>query len=271
MRKLITQLSRVGALRRSVQILQLHKLANLVLRRRPFVKILPESGVVYRATSLESIPLAVEMFERGITYDQEFLRSLGPIQTFADLGCNVGYFTCLLAHINRDRSLKGLMVDANPQVVKEAAWHARANNLREVAAVHGIVGEPSPNGEAMFYVYESSICSASAPVGEAHADLKGEWKPTTVPCVVIEKLWREKFGETRCNLLKVDIEGSEMKFLQTEQSFLRQVDSILLEWHKWRVQLPEIEAHLHQHGFQRTKIFEEDKSMGTCFFDRKGN
>src|SRR5437867_1322394 len=147
MRKLIAYLSRFGVLRRFVQVLHLHKLANLVLRYRPLRKCLPGSTVVYRATSLESIPLAVEMFEKGVTYDRAFLQSLRPIDTFADLGCNVGYFTCLLADLNRGTQIKGLMIDANPQVVTEAAWHAQANHLDQVYALHGIVGEPSPSGE----------------------------------------------------------------------------------------------------------------------------
>jgi FkbM family methyltransferase len=268
MRRFISYLSKFRALRRLVQILQLHKLANFVLRFRPLVKKLPNSGTVYRATSLESIPLAVEMFEKGVTYDRLFLKSLGPIQTFADLGCNVGYFTCLLADLNPGRTLKGLMIDANASVVQEARWHAEANRLNEVYASQGIVGEPSPTGEAQFYVYESSICSSSKPLGEMQANLKGVWTEVKVPCVVVEKVWQEKFRDLRCNLLKIDVEGSEMKFLQTEEGFLERVDSILLEWHKWQVQLPEIEAFLKKRGFALVKVFEEDPTMGTCFFRR---
>ncbi|HMC28908.1 MAG TPA: FkbM family methyltransferase [Verrucomicrobiae bacterium] len=268
MRKLIAYLSRFAVLRRTVQVLRLHKLANLMLRYCPLVKRLPGSNIVYRASSLESIPLAVEMFEKGLTYDRAFLQSLGPIDTFADLGCNVGYFTCLLADLNPGRQMKGLMIDANPQVVKEAAWHAQANQLREVYALHGIVGEPSPAGEGQFYLYESSICSAAQPPDADHANLKGVWTEVKVTCISLEKAWREKFGDSRCNLLKVDIEGSEMQFLQSEGKFLQLVDSIVLEWHKWRVQLPDIQALLKGHGFKLVKVFEEDASMGTCCFRR---
>src|SRR6266850_2994171 len=268
MRKLISRLSRIAVLRRIVQLARLHHVANFALHHRPLVKKNPGSGVLYRASSLESIPLAVEMFDQGLTYDQTFLRGLGPIETFADLGCNVGYFTCLLAHLNPGQRLRGLMVDANPDVVREAAWHAEANQLTEVYAMHGIVGEPSPTGQSQFYVYESSICSSSQPLNNSQANLKGVWTEVKVPCLLVEKVWLEKFGNARCNLLKIDIEGSEMKFLKSEQTFLARVDSILLEWHKWSVQLPEIEAFLKGYGFDQIKVFEEDQSMGTCFFRR---
>ena len=266
MRQLISKLSRSAFLRRLVQVLRLHKVGNWWLRHFPLMRKMPGSGIIYRATRLESIPLAVEMFEKGNLYDAEMLPQ--NFTTFADLGCNVGYFTCLLADVNPGRQIKGLMIDANPQVVKEAAWHAQANQLREVYALHGIVGEPSPSGEGQFYLYESSICSAAQPPDANHANLKGVWTKVKVPCISLEKAWREKFGDSRCNLLKVDIEGSEMQFLQSEGQFLRLVDSIVLEWHKWRVQLPEIQALVKGHGFKIVKVFEEDASMGTCCFRR---
>src|SRR6266571_3902008 len=118
MRRLITWLSRFAFLRRAIQRLHLHDLSNWWLGHFPTIKRLPESGVVYRASRLESIPLAVEMFEKGNLYDASLLPP--AFQTFADLGCNVGYFTCWLAHLAKGRQLKGLMLDANSEAVEEA-------------------------------------------------------------------------------------------------------------------------------------------------------
>src|SRR5438552_8626459 len=159
MRHLISWLSRFGGLRRLVRGLGLHTLGNWWLRRFPLVKRLPGSGIIYRATRLESIPLAVEMFEKNALYDPALLPK--DFTTFADLGCNVGYFTCWLAQLAQGRKIKGLMLDANPEAVKEAQWHAQANGLREVFALHGILGEASPTGAVDFYLYESNICSTS--------------------------------------------------------------------------------------------------------------
>src|SRR5687767_7371513 len=97
MRKLITSISRSAAARECVKALRLHVLANAWLRRHPVIRRLDGSGVVYRATRLESIPLAQEMFEKGALYDAALLPK--NFTTFADLGCNVGYFTCWLAHL----------------------------------------------------------------------------------------------------------------------------------------------------------------------------
>src|ERR1041385_2072222 len=142
MRRLITGLSRSAFLRKTVKGLRLHQLANAWLRSLSAQKRLPDSGVVYRATRLESIPLAVEMFEKGNLYDASLLPK--DFTTFADLGCNVGYFSCWLMHLACGRKLRGIMLDANPQAVEEARWHARANAMPEVFGIHGIAGEGKP-------------------------------------------------------------------------------------------------------------------------------
>lgn len=267
MRQLISKLSRSALLRRLVRLLRLHKLGNRWLRRFPLVKRLPGSGVIYRATRLESIPLAVEMFEKGNLYNASKLPA--AFTTFADLGCNVGYFTCWLAHLARGRKLRGLMLDANPDAVQEARWHARANGWDEVFGLHGIVGESGKDGTVDFFLYESNICSTSQMPDLVAMGLQGAWTKIQVPCVSLEENWRRHFGDSRCQLLKIDIEGSELSFLEAEQPFLDRVDAILLEWHKWRVQLPDVQELLARHGFALVEIFEEDRNMGTCLLERR--
>lgn len=263
---MISRLSRSALLRRIVRVLQLHRVANAWLRRFPLVRRLPGSGVIYRAVRLESIPLARDMFGGAHLYNASLLSK--DFSTFVDLGCNVGYFTCWLAHLARGRRLKGLMIDANPETVAEAQWHAQANGWTEVFAVQGLVGEGRPGDFAEFYLYESNICSMSQVPDAAKTGLQGRWERIRVPCVSVEQLWRERFGETRCHLLKVDVEGSELAFLKAEQSFLALVDGLLVEWHKWRVSLDELREFLQTHGFDYVRTLDETDQMGTAFFRR---
>lgn len=265
MRKFISWLSRSATARRFVQVLRLHRVANAWLRRFPLVKRLPGSAVIYRATRLESIPLAQEMFDKGVLYDAALLPP--NFTTFADLGCNVGYFTCWLAHLAQGRKLKGLMLDANPNAVSDAQWHAQANGMNEVFAIHGIVGEGS-GGSANFYLYESNICSTSELPDVEKMGLKGKWEKISVPHVSVEEHWRKHFNGTRCHVLKIDVEGSEMNFLRAEESFLDLVDSIIIEWHNWRVTLADVRAFLEPRGFRYLKTVEENEQMGTAVFAR---
>ena len=266
MRQLITSLSRAAWARRLVQLIGLHRVGNAWLRAFPMIKRLPGSGVTYRATRLESIPLAVEMFDKGNLYDAKLLPP--GFTTFADLGCNVGYFTCWLMHLAQGRKLRGLMLDANPDAVRDAEWHAQANGMSEIIGLHGIAGEGQVGEFAEFYLYESNICSTSHLPDVEKMALKGRWEKIRVPCVSVESEWQKHFGDVRCHILKIDIEGSELSFLQAESTFLARCDSVLVEWHKWRVQLAELQSFLQQHGFSYIKTIEENAEMGTAFFKR---
>lgn len=206
------------------------------------------------------------MLESGALYDPRMLPR--ECSTFVDLGCNVGYFTCWLAHVTKSRQIRGLMLDANPGAVKEARWHARANELSGVDAIHGIVGSGKPGELKDFYLYESNICSTAHPDRAVESGLKGQWKNIKVPCVAIGELWQERFGNARCNLLKVDVEGSELEFLKAERAFLGLCDSVLIEWHKWEASFEAVSAVLFAEGFRFVKTLDENPQMGTAYFAR---
>jgi hypothetical protein len=73
------------------------------------------------------------------------------------------------------------MLDANPDAVKEAQWHAQANALPDGLGLHGIAGEGKPGDFAEFYLYESNICSTSHLPDVEKMALKGKWEKIRVP------------------------------------------------------------------------------------------
>ena len=266
MRKLILYLAGSATLRKMVKTLRLHLLANWWLRNFPVVKTLPESGIRYRARRLESLGLSVEMFDNDTLYPAASLPA--DIRTFADLGCNVGYFTCWLCQLVKGTQLKGLMVDANAEAVEDARWHAEVNGLRDVHVLHGLLGCGAENESASFFLHASSVCSTTAPP-DAASSTTATWTEVKVPCVHVGEHWRKHFGREPCDLLKVDIEGSEMDFFRNETDFLQQVQTIVVEWHKAQVSLDEIEAFLSLQGFSLKTILDENRWLGTAVFSRK--
>jgi FkbM family methyltransferase len=160
------------------------------------------------------------------------------------------------------------MIDANPDAVLEARWHAQANGWAHVYGLNGIVGERSEKGSLDFYLYESNICSTTSVEQMEALGLKGKWMKIQVPCLTLSREWKQHFGSERCHLLKIDVEGSEMTFLQMEGDFLDQVDGILIEWHKWRVAFSDVQNVLGAKGFQLIKVLDESPDMGTAFFRR---
>lgn len=266
MRKFILRLTGSETLRKAVKLLRLHLLANWWLRSFPVVKILPASGIRYRARRVESLGLSVEMFDKGDLYSIADVPA--DIRTFADVGCNVGYFTCWLCDRLKTRELKGLMVDGNAEPVQDAEWHVRANHLSHVHVLHGLVGVRSQAGRADFFLHTANVCSTAVPSDEAR-NKRNTWTRVQVPCVNLDESWLSHFGDTPCDLLKVDIEGSEMDFFRMEPRFLQRTNAMLLEWHEWRVTLPDVEAYLSAQGFALKRILHHADGLGTALFLRK--
>jgi FkbM family methyltransferase len=266
MNKTIVNISRSGLLRKTFRTLRFHRLYNYWLEHIPRTKVLGQDEVFYRCRRTESVSLALEMLEGGNAYDTGLLPD--NYSTFADLGCNVGFFACLLAYHAKGRRISGIMVDANPAVLKEARWHVQKNNWPDVFVMEGLVGNANRTGDADFFVYEADTCSM-AQLGEAQAgDIKGFRKITT-RVLSFGREWSSKMGNQRCHVLKLDIEGSELEFFQTEGEFLKLVDSIFVEWHTHRVSFKELDTFLTSKGFCLGKIIEDFGTLGTAFYKRR--
>jgi FkbM family methyltransferase len=249
-----------------VRALRLRQLAGWLLRLAPRVRTLPKSGARYRCRYLETILLADELFNRNV-----YLKAIDParVKTFVDLGCNVGLFPVLLTELTHRREMQGLLIDANPEMIQEATWHVKTNKLDSVLPVFGLAGAANAGQTVDFYLLPSNLGSSQFPVYEPGKPQKGAWKKVSVPCVDVETLWVKHFGNVRCDLLKIDIEGSEKTFLQTDKEFLRRVDSIILEWHKWIVSRQEVEAMLGEQGFGLVEVLEELPQTGIAWYRRK--
>ncbi|MBI4606848.1 MAG: FkbM family methyltransferase [Planctomycetes bacterium] len=248
-----------------VRSLGLRPLVGLALGLCPLERTLPGSGVRYRCRSLESFYLSDEIFRRGV-----YGRALDPdgTRTFCDLGSNAGLFAALLAHRTGRRDLRGLMVDANPAMVEETRWHLEANELHGVVALHGLAGASAEDTTGAFYLLPSSLGSSRFPVHEPGKLPKGAWRRIVVPRIRLERAWREHLGEERCRLLKVDIEGSEEELFRSEGDFLRRVDRIVVEWHKWLVAREGMEAALRAQGFSLDAVLEERETTGVALYRR---
>jgi hypothetical protein len=81
---------------------------------------------------------------------------LDGIRTFADLGCNVGYFTCWLCQQLKSTQLKGMMVDAHADATRMPGGTlpppTRAMCMYCMAWL-GRVGR----GQASFFMHTSSL------------------------------------------------------------------------------------------------------------------
>ena len=174
----------------------------------------------------------------------------------------------LNAEIGR-RDLRGLMIDANPVMIEETRWLLAANGLDQVVPLHGVVGAAGDGDMTEFYLQPSHLGSSLFPVDDPTKPRKGAWKKIAAPKIEIEATWKKHFGDVRCNLLKVNIEGAEENFFRTETIFLRRVDKIVVQWHKWLVSRESMERTLRGQNFSLLSVLRENESSGNALYRRK--
>ena len=191
---------------------------------------------------------------------------MGGGYNFIDLGCNTGYLACSLANKYGQNNIKGVMVDANPEMVKESNWHINKNSLINCKAILGIVGSKQENS-AIFYLNKYNISSSAIPFEENYPlSIKNGIKEIIVPVLSIHSIIKY-FNDELIDLLKIDIEGSEEQLLKgCDISVFQKFRYIILEWHKWACSFDELKSKLVYIDFDFVRIAMEDEICGLALF-----
>jgi FkbM family methyltransferase len=248
---------------RAITALKLVELASKVLSLRPLRRKLPH-GTRYRVRYAESLLMADEIFNRQVYRDPFEGRD---VRTFIDLGSNVGYFTCYAMERIGVRDAFGIAVDANPKMAAETQHHIADNGWPNVRGVSAVVGFPVDMAEAPFFLNPSNI-SGSATVLNPNIPAKGKQTEIVVPTVDLNKAWRDHAGDARVDVLKVDVEGFEVKVLDTIPELLKRTDTVVLEWHKWVTPRDPVDDVLGRAGLRFEKVVTEDPHCGVAYYAR---
>jgi FkbM family methyltransferase len=248
---------------RAIKALKLVEIASKMLSMRPLRRTLP-NGTRYRVRYGESLLMADEIFKRQVYRDPFEGRD---VRTFVDLGSNVGYFTCYAMERIQRADAFGIAVDANPKMAAETQFHIELNGWRNVKGISGVVGFPSGVDEASFFLNPSNI-SGSATVLNPNIPAKGAQQEIKVPTVDLNKAWRDHAGDRPVDVLKVDVEGFEVKVLHTIPDLLKRTQTVVLEWHKWITPREPVDDVLGSAGLRFEKIVTEDAHCGVAYYAR---
>jgi FkbM family methyltransferase len=252
-----------------------------VSRVEKFVSVLPDSvqhhlreyywalrsrflyQTLYRALHLEHTlrsGLTVQVSSKGewwiyndIFVDGEYdlairtaLKNILPEQPFVvlDLGANVGYFAFRVFDLlaGQQASLDITMVEGSPKTfaeLKKRMSSERQQRGRETL-ICGLVGEPK--GSA--FIRESAIHVKSMVVNKAALG-------TEVDFVDLNSAMADK---PEIDLLKCDIEGSELLFIQNYPALLRKVKHAVFELHHDQCDTKECIKRLDDLGFRGTLL-----------------
>jgi len=236
---------------------------------------------LYRALELEHVlpsGLTVRVASRGewwayneIFVNREYdspirqafaLRASGERFTVMDLGANVGYFVLRVIDLMRQELLQGAScditaVEGSPENFHELQSRLQGQNLTPaiVRTINGLAGQRTGNGlihQSALHV-KNSILEAPEHGGVA------------VPFVDLTELMA---GRPEIDLLKCDIEGAELLFLENYQDLLLRVRSAVFELHHKRCDTRRCVCLLEQAGL-RQQVVRSGEETSVSFFSRK--
>ncbi len=264
---LLNRFTNMAVVQRFVSVTRAHKFFDQFLRTFPVTRRLPRSGLRYRITSYSAWLMAQEMFRYSVY--RPAMADGFACSSFIDLGSHVGYFPLLLAEIfapQRDpRALTGLCVDASPAMAGETAWHLESNGLAGITALHGLAGG-GRQATQPFYLNSTSFLSSAFPSRHPEQMLADPLAAIEVPVLDVGKIWRDAHGSGPIDLLKIDIEGSELQFIEDNAEILAHTRRIIVECHTWLVAEDALVNRLAASGFQPIlRLNEEANSVVRIF------
>jgi len=160
-----------------------------------------------------------------------------------DLGCHAGFFSLYVEWRRRQAGImtapECVLVDADARLGKAIAQMASVNAV-PFRFLRGGIGGRQPTME---FTERAFMASSASDVDQ------NDGTRMVIPTVAALAL--EKSLNGACDLLKVDIEGSEYELLENYGSLLSRTRHLLLEWHSW-----------HRGGGGKTQLIEMAKTHG---------
>lgn len=181
--------------------------------------------------------------------------------TVLDLGANVGYFCLRVLDLMRQNGLRNTPVDmtlveGSPAVYRELKNRLGTQDLSpaNLRLVHGLVGRR----EGSSAIRQSGIHVKNTIMHNQHND------GVQVEFIDLVPLMD---GRADIDLLKCDIEGSELLFLQNYRELLGRVRNAVFEFHDELCDTANCVSLLEQAGFQQ-EILRRCPGISVGFFSR---
>jgi FkbM family methyltransferase len=171
-----------------------------------------------------------------------------PPRCVLDLGAHEGFFTLMVESHMRQRfpsaRVQYELYEANPKLIKKAKRNIRMAGLEECTNIHnGAIGKRS--GTIEFNICENLGFSSITPINGVVKTIKTEYLDVEANLL--------KSGQPTPELIKIDVEGSEIDFFENYPELLRSSCVIAVEFHrhaatheKWRDLVKAAGLSLHE-------------------------
>ena len=217
--------------------------------------------VLARSTAPASLDTLVEILRdrahmSGSGFAAQDNRSL------IDLGANEGIYSTVMKRDNPQ--LQVVAVEPVPDTFGRLERTLRANGFRDITTVNKAVTECSGTIELDTYPHVSSIASRHLSERPIPWLEREHISPVSVESTTLPELFAD-LGLEHIDLLKLDVEGDELRVLEAGSSVLRRISRIVVEYHGFAVRERCITL-LEQAGFRLTHG--EHAGWGDLYFVR---
>lgn len=153
-------------------------------------------------------------------------RSLRPGDVFIDAGANIGIYTVLAARLVGPQG-HVLSIEMMPDTADRLERHIRMNELRNVAVVRRALSDATGDVvRATVQEGKSGQATISRESGRYGLGREVEVETTTLDALIS--------GLTQVRLMKIDVEGAELKALHGAPQLLRKLQGAVYESWGWK-------------------------------------
>jgi len=190
-----------------------------------------------------------------------------PPKSVLDLGAHQGFFTLLVESHMRQRfagaKAEYTLYEANPRMIKEIQNNlAFAGMRKDQARIYcGAVGKRS--GKADFKICKYLDCSGISPVFDV---VKRIWAPYLD---IEENL--EKDGIAAPQLIKIDIEGSEVDLFENYERLFSKTCVVVAEFHEFNTFLEKWHSMVEMRGLQLYELTQDSGLSRVEIFINRSN
>ena len=176
-----------------------------------------------------------------------------PNDVFIDIGANIGYFSLLIAH--HFPSAKVISFEPVADPFKKMNENISLNNIENIITVNAAAGEVNEEKE-LFVSAPDNLGMSSFQQPENYSGYK-----EIVKVVSIDE-WFKRSGLSKIDIVKLDIEGSELAALRGMKEVLQNCRPLLIveinpeTLSMFNLKPFYIYDYLEQHGFKRFLILE---------------
>lgn len=180
-----------------------------------------------------------------------------------DVGANEGFYTFRMKENNPN--LKIMAIEPVPSTFNLLKKNVNSNKLKNVILKN--LALTKEKGKIIFEIVPEATMIASLDI----AMQKRPWldtkriKKITVASTTLKDLCN-KLKIDHIDILKLDVEGSELEILKSSKDFLPNIKKIVIEWHSEKLKKG-CKDFLKENGFKL--LHEEKKNCGDLYFINK--